>query len=91
MELNLSYSLPVTIFKEGDAFVAYSPALDLSTAGLSEQDAKRMFEEATQLFFEELAEMGTTESVLTDLGWEKEAGVFQPPMVVQQSMMQVRV
>jgi len=35
--------------------------------------------------------MGTTESVLTDLGWEKEAGVFQPPMVVQQSMMQVRV
>jgi predicted RNase H-like HicB family nuclease len=51
------YSLPVTIFKEGKAFVAYTPALDLSTAGKTEVQARRMFEEAVEAFLEELIAM----------------------------------
>ncbi len=91
MNPSISYSLPVTIFREGDAFVAYTPALDLSSVGKTEADAKRMFAEAVEAFFEELTAMGTTESVLKDLGWTHVDGKFTPPHVVEQSLMNVMV
>jgi predicted RNase H-like HicB family nuclease len=91
MDKMISYGLPVTIFREGDQFVAYSPALDLSSSGLSEQEAKRMFSEAVETFFEELIDMGTRDSVLKDLGWTKTKGKFQPPEVIRQSVMNVMV
>lgn len=81
----------MTIFREGDTFVAHTPALDLSSVGKSEEDAKRMFAEAVGVFFEELIEMGTMESVLKDLGWTQSNGKFQPPHVVEQSLMNVMV
>ena len=88
---DISYSLPVTIFREGDAFVAYTPALDLSSVGKTEADARRMFVEAVDVFFEELTEMGTLNSVLKDLGWTTANGKFLPPKVVKHSLMDVRV
>lgn len=91
MERPLSYSLPVTIFREGDAFVAYTPALDLSSAGKTEAEARRMFGEAIETLFEELSEMGTLDSVLADLGWKKMKRGFEPPTVVDHSLMSVRV
>lgn len=91
MNPSISYSLPVTIFREGEAFVAYTPALDLSSVGKTEVDAKRMFAEAVESFFEELTNMGTTESVLKDLGWTNINGKFAPPHVVEQSLMNVMV
>jgi predicted RNase H-like HicB family nuclease len=74
MKSPFSCSLPVTIFREGKAFVAYTPALDLSSAGKTEAQARRMFTEAIEAFFEELIEMGTVESVLKELGWTKVLG-----------------
>ncbi len=91
MKTNFSCSLPVTIFREGKAFVAYTPALDLSTAGKTEAQARRMFVEAVELFFEELIEMGTVESALKELGWTKTKGSMQPPKVVTHSLMKVRI
>ncbi len=86
-----SHSLPLTILREGDQFVAYSPALDLSSVGSSESDARRMFAEAAEAFLEEIVAMGTVESVLKDLGWTKLAGKFHPPEVVSQSMVGIFV
>ncbi len=91
MKSDVSYALPVTIFREGKAFVAYTPALDLSSTGKTEGEAKRMFAEAVDLLFEELIEMGTLETVLKDLGWTKQDGTFQPPVVVKHSLMKVKV
>lgn len=91
MEQSISYGLPVTIFREGAAFVAHSPALDLSSVGSSEEEAKRMFAEAVETFFEELIDMGTLDGVLKDLGWTKSKGKFQPPEVVRQSVVDVMV
>ena len=48
------YPIRIEIFKEGDAFVAYVPSLDLSTAGSSMTEAKRMCFEAIEIFLEEL-------------------------------------
>lgn len=81
-KLNLNINLPVSILKEGDSFVAYTPALDLSTAGKTLEEAQRNFEEAVNIFFEELMELGTINDVLTELGWEKQNNELVPPVVV---------
>lgn len=55
-----SLELSVSVQKHGKQWVAYSPALDISTAGKSKKDAQNKFEELVRIFFEELAEMGKT-------------------------------
>lgn len=74
--------LPITIFKEGKSYVAYSPALDLSTSASTFEKAQSRFLDATKLFLEELVEMGTVDQVLTGLGWQKVKTNWQPPVVV---------
>ena len=73
-----NFKLPVTIFREEDAFIAYTPALDLSTSGKNLHQVKRRFTEVVSIFFEELEKMGTTEEVLKDLGWKKHKQTWKP-------------
>ena len=75
-------SLPVTIFKEGKSYVAYSPALDLSTCASTYEKAQTNFSEIVEIFIEELVEMGTLDAVLRELGWQKIKSNWQPPVVV---------
>jgi hypothetical protein len=63
--------LPVIFFKEGNKVVAYSPAIDLSTCGATEEQARERFAEASEIFFKEIIKMGTLEEVLTECGWKK--------------------
>lgn len=80
---NLSqFSLPISIIKEGRYYVAYSPALDLSTSGKTFEEVKRRFEEVVEIFFEELLEKGTLNKVLSELGWQKVDREWYPPVVV---------
>ena len=39
----IKFNLPVSVLKEGKSFVAYTPALDLSTAGKTLEDAQKNF------------------------------------------------
>lgn len=78
----IKFALPVSILKEGDSFIAYTPALDLSTSGDTFEDAQKNFDEAVNIFFEELIEMGTTNEVLEGLGWQKQNNILIPPVVV---------
>ena len=57
--------------KEGKAFVAYCPALDIATQGNTFEEAQKMFAELVDIFFEELEAKGTTDKVLTQCGWKK--------------------
>ena len=75
-------SLPVTIFKEGKSYVAYSPALDLSTSASTYKKAQSRFLEIVELFLEELEEAGTLDAVLTGLCWQKVNSAWLPPVVV---------
>ena len=68
--------------KEGDSFISYSPALDLSTVGESFDEAKKRFEEAVGIFFEEIIKMGTVDQALTELGWQKQDKEYFPPVIV---------
>ncbi|MCG2686491.1 hypothetical protein L6258_03970 [Candidatus Parcubacteria bacterium] len=77
-------SLPVSIFREGGCFVAYSPALDLSTSAMSYEKVRERFGEAVQIFFEEILDKGTVDEVLTELGWQKVRRRWEPPVLVSQ-------
>lgn len=93
-KVNFQVLLPVIILREGDAFVAYTPALDLSTAGDTLEEAQRHFTEAVQLFFEESHTMGTLEEVLLEMGWKRKDAPGQewvPPVVVDHGSQTVRV
>lgn len=76
------FTLPISILREGDSFIAYTPALDLSTVGDTMEQAQRRFEEAVQLFFEEISAKGTVNEALEELGWQKKNNQFTPPVVV---------
>jgi predicted RNase H-like HicB family nuclease len=78
----MKFNLTVVIMKEGDKFVAYTPALDLSTYGNTLKEAQDNFSEAVTIFFEELKEMGTTDEVLNSLGWTKQKKELMPPEIV---------
>lgn len=67
----IGVQLTVAFYKEGNKFIAYCPAFDISTYGDSFEDAKRKFEELTDLFIDETMRMGTLDEVLTGLGWKK--------------------
>lgn len=77
--------LQVSIIKQGKKYIAYSPALDLSTFGKNSQEAQKRFSELIEIFFEELTEKDTMEDVLHDLGWIKVKKHWEPPLVSQRS------
>lgn len=63
---NLDFRIQVNFLREGNKFIAYTPALDLSTSGKTYKEAKERFAEAVSIFFEEIMEKGTLEDVLLD-------------------------
>lgn len=86
-----NFNLPVIILKEGDSFIAYTPALDISTVGKTFEQAQKRFNELVTIFFEELSQAGTTEEVLSDLGWTKEKKQLTPPIIVSNQTMQFNI
>ena len=79
---HVQFSVPVSILKEGDNFIAYSPVLDLSTVGKTFAEAKMMFEEAVKIFFEEIVAKRTIDEALSELGWQKKKKTFIPPTII---------
>ena len=78
----VSFSLPVVITKQNKRFVAHTPALDISTSGKTEKEAKERFAELANLFLEEIFEAKTADDVLSELGWTKVQQTWTPPEVV---------
>ncbi len=84
-------SLPVIFLKEKGQFVAYTPALDLSTSGKSLKEARKNFTEAAQILLDECYKMGTLSRVLKELGWKKGKNTWMPPAIVAQDFREVTV
>jgi len=87
----MQIKLQVTFIRQGKKFVAYSPALDISTTGKTLRQAQTRFSELLEIFFEELAEKETTDEVLTELGWVKVKKLWEPPRIVKQESLNIRV
>jgi hypothetical protein len=82
----IAVNLPVAFIKEGKRVVAYTPALDLSTSGKDEAEAKTRFGEIVGIFFKDLIEQGTLGAVLSSLGWQQINSAWNPPVISQKSV-----
>lgn len=87
----LQINLPVSILREGKKFVAYTPALDLSTSGSNYEEVKRRFREAVEIFFQEILRKGTFGEVLQSLGWKKMRTGWMPPVLIAHESQTIRV
>lgn len=87
----LEFNLPVSILREGKSFIAYTPALDLSTSARTYNEAKKRFGEVVEIFFEETLKKRTLGEVLQDLGWKRVQTKWTPPIVISQESQTVRV
>lgn len=58
----------VRILREGGAFIAYVPELDVSTCGDNEAEARRNIAEAVRGFLETAQEQGTLNEILQEAG-----------------------
>ena len=87
----LLFNLPVLITKQNKRFVAYTPALDISTSGKSEKEAKTRFVNLANLFLEEIIMAGTADEVLSELGWEKIQKKWNPPQIVSSQSIGLRM
>jgi len=75
----LQVGVQVIFLKEEDYIVAYAPALELSSYGKSEYEAKKAFEEVISIFIEETQKKGTFERILIKLGWTLSKVNYEPP------------
>lgn len=60
------FSFVTHIFKEGGAYVAYVPALDLSSCGATDEEARKNIRDAVRGFLETSADMGTLDEILQE-------------------------
>ncbi len=74
-----SLNLTVNFIKERKQVIAYAPALDISTVGKSEEQAKQRFDELVQIFMDDISERHVMDEVLTELGWTKTKMSAQKP------------
>lgn len=64
----VNFNLSVSIFKQGDVFVAYTPALDISTYGNSKAEAQINFDELVNTFFTSFRDHRELREVLDSMG-----------------------
>ena len=76
------FSFDVHIFKEGDTYVAYVPALDVSSCGATDDEARRNIRDAVRGFLESSADLGTLDEILQEAGYEREGDKWRAPEFV---------
>lgn len=79
----IDVKLQVNFIKQGKSYIAYSPAFDLSTSGKTIKQAQKRFEEAVEIFIDELIKSKHLENVLTELGWQQSKTKWNPPQIVE--------
>ena len=72
----------VHFFKEGDAYVAYVPELDVSSCGTTDDEARKNIRDAVQGFLEISARMGTLGEILDEAGYAREGQSWRAPQFV---------
>lgn len=73
------FQIDFYLFREDAIYIAYCPALDLSSSGETHTEAISNFYEAFQLYVETCIEAGTLIQDLKQLGWEIKDASIQPP------------
>jgi hypothetical protein len=77
-----NFSFDVNIFQDGETYVSYSPALDVSSCGATGDDARRNIRDAVRGFLAASADMGTLDEILREAGYEREGETWRAPEFV---------
>ena len=78
------------IFQEGNAYIAHSPKLDVSSCGSTVEEARSNLQTAVRLFLEEAERMGTLEEILAESGYSRsKTGRWETPRLVATEFMTV--
>lgn len=85
------FTFDVHIFKEGDTYVAYVPALDVSSCGATHEEARRNIRDAVHGFLESSADLGTLDEVLREAGYEREGENWRAPEFVSMDRLTMSV
>ena len=70
--------LALVEFEEANVTIVYSPALDLTGYGYSQEEAKQSFTEALHEFLRYTNNKNTLDKVLEELGWVKKGSKTKP-------------
>jgi predicted RNase H-like HicB family nuclease len=76
------FAFDVHIFKEGDTYVAYAPALDVSSCGVTEDEVRRNIRDAVRGFLTSSADTGTLDEILQEAGYERDGEKWRAPEFV---------
>jgi len=76
------FSFTVHIFKEGDTYVAYVPSLDVSSCGVTDEEARQNIRDAVRGFLAASADQGTLEEILQEAGYELDGRAWRAPEFV---------
>jgi hypothetical protein len=79
------------IFREGETYVAYVPALDVSSCGATDEQARRNIRDSVRGFLATCAELGTLEEVLEEAGYRREGDRWVPPEFVSLDRLEMNV
>lgn len=83
-ENSVIVNLEVHFFEEGDYVVSYCPALELSSYGDDEEEARKAFEEVLHIYMEETDKKRSLERNLLSLGWTLKkipSAKYTPPSI----------
>jgi predicted RNase H-like HicB family nuclease len=70
------------ISKEGRAFVAHTPELDVSSCVGTKERAAKNLKEAVRLFLEEAVKTGTLDQILEEAGYSKRNSKLEGPKFI---------
>lgn len=87
--LNIRFT--VDVWKEGSAYVAYAPELDVSSCGDSVAEAKARLREAVTLFLEECSRLGNLDAILAESGFEKCDKSYRPRRILTRTKVRLAV
>jgi predicted RNase H-like HicB family nuclease len=83
--MSLLFPLTVKIINEKESkdapYVAYTPELDISSCGPTEEKARQNLEEAVEILLEETEKKGRLNELMEELGFRKEKASWRPPRV----------
>jgi predicted RNase H-like HicB family nuclease len=82
MKPYMEIAFTTQVFKEGKTYVAYTPELDVSSCGRTEEKARRNLIEAVRLFLEEAGNMGTLDQILEEAGYVKRRRSIEAPKLI---------
>lgn len=88
---SIKVNIPLIHLKEGEIFVCYSPAFDLSAHGDSFEDAEQSFAKTLKLFVEQVTRKGTWHKVLEEYGWKKVKKEWNPPRIISQGSKDIQI